>query len=237
MNQNSLSTEPVVRRQPLWKRIAKRVFLYGLPVPRLLYPLIRGTHKAGTLLHDTLPILAKLFWIEPVMRATCVEMGKGFQAECLPYMRGRGHLRLGDRVRLSGQTIFTFMGHVSPPPEIVIGNDVFIGSGSMMSCARRIVIGDHCLIAAGVRIHDNDGHPLDPVLRRQGITIQEENMASVIIGAGAWVGAQAIILKGVTIGEGAVVGAGAVVTRDVPPNSIVGGNPAKVIRQVEEGKT
>jgi acetyltransferase-like isoleucine patch superfamily enzyme len=61
--------------------------------------------------------------------------------------------------------------------------------------------------------------------------------AEVIIGNDVWIGANAVILKGVTIGDGAVVGAGAVVTSDVPPGAVVAGNPAKVIkmRQSSEG--
>lgn len=55
-------------------------------------------------------------------------------------------------------------------------------------------------------------------------------MAPVMIGYDGWIGANAVVLKGVNIGDGAIVGAGAVVTRDVPPLAIVGGNPAKVIK-------
>ena len=55
-------------------------------------------------------------------------------------------------------------------------------------------------------------------------------VATVIIGHDVWIGANAVVLKGVTIGDGAIVGAGAVVTRDVPSLAIVGGNPAKVIK-------
>ncbi len=58
-------------------------------------------------------------------------------------------------------------------------------------------------------------------------------MQPIRIGNGAWIGAKAIILKGVTIGEGAIVGAGSVVTRDVAPYTIVAGNPARFIRNTE----
>jgi acetyltransferase-like isoleucine patch superfamily enzyme len=57
-------------------------------------------------------------------------------------------------------------------------------------------------------------------------------MAPILIKRGAWVGARSIILKGVTVGEGAVVGMGSVVTSDVPPRTIVAGNPARVIREI-----
>lgn len=70
-------------------------------------------------------------------------------------------------------------------------------------------------------------HDLDPVKR------QSMSYAPIHIGKNVWIGANATVLAGVTIGDGAVVAAGAVVTKDVEPNTIVGGVPAKVIKKIE----
>ena len=115
-------------------------------------------------------------------------------------------------------------------PEIRIGNRTFVGNGCTLAAARSIVVGNHCLLSAGVRVHDNDGHPVDPDRRRAGEPIAPDEAAAVVIEDNVWIGACAIVLKGVTIGENAIVGTGAVVTKDVPPNTIVAGNPARVVR-------
>jgi len=205
----------------------------GVPVPRLARPLIRAAYRAGVAFHEAGPLILKWIWIEPVLRSVCEHVGQGLRAERLPYLRGRGRLRLGDDVRLSGRSCFYFMRAAAGTPEIRIGDGVFIGNGCTLSAAERIEVGPRCLIAPGVRIHDNDGHPLDAAQRMAGLPMGPENIRPVVIEEGAWLAAQAVVLKGVRIGARAVVGAGAVVTDDVPPDCIVAGNPARVVRRLE----
>jgi acetyltransferase-like isoleucine patch superfamily enzyme len=99
-------------------------------------------------------------------------------------------------------------GHEYELPTIVIGDGTFIGNGCTISCARSVKIGKEVLISAGVRIHDNDGHPHDAVKRRAGGKIGDNEIAAVEIRDGAWIGASAIIMKGVTVYENEIVGAG-----------------------------
>jgi acetyltransferase-like isoleucine patch superfamily enzyme len=108
------------------------------------------------------------------------------------------------------------------------GATLEIGSGRTntdidITCFKSITIGKHVFISKGVIIRDSDSHTLEC----NGYI----ETKPIVIGDDVWIGMRAIILKGVTIGEGSVVGAGAVVTHDVPPHSMVGGVPAKVIRQ------
>lgn len=107
-----------------------------------------------------------------------------------------------------------------------IGNRVGM-SGVSISCTSSIFIGDDVLIGSGALIADHDAHPLFYADRNDPSKIRR---APIRIEDGAFIGARAIILKGVTIGRGAVVGAGSVVSRDVTANTIVAGNPAKLIR-------
>jgi maltose O-acetyltransferase len=86
-----------------------------------------------------------------------------------------------------------------------------------------ITLGDYVVLGHDVSFYTTDHDPDDPAFTRRD--------APVTVGDRAWIGSQAIILKGVTVGEGGVVAAGSVVTADVPPFTIVGGNPAKVIRE------
>ena len=109
------------------------------------------------------------------------------------------------------------------PHEVKIGRHVTIMNDCLMMSAGGITIDDDVQIAANVQLISNN-HDLD---NRSIITCKP-----VHICRRAWIGAGATILPGVTIGENSVVGAGSVVTSDVEPNTIVAGNPAKVIRKI-----
>jgi acetyltransferase-like isoleucine patch superfamily enzyme len=215
------------------KKAVKKILRMGLPVPGPIKPLIRWLYRLGVVVVEGTALIRKLFWIEPILKSVCRSVGKGLRAECLPYMRGSGNLILGENVYLSGRSGFYFMGGMPVPPEITIGNGTFIGNGCTLSVARRIGIGEKCLISAGVRIHDNDGHPLDPGRRLRNEPIRQDEAADVVIGDNVWIGAQAIILKGVVIGDHAVVATGAVVTHEVPSLAVVAGNPARVVKMLE----
>jgi len=123
--------------------------------------------------------------------------------------------------------------------KLVINNDVYIGDDCLISCAERIEIGPYTLLAHGVQIFDNDSHPVDALERQKDYQVVRGQLqgkrggiatAPVIIGSRVWVGFNAIVLKGVTIGDGSIVGAGSIVVEDVPPNTVVAGNPARIVK-------
>ena len=110
--------------------------------------------------------------------------------------------------------------------NIRFGQRVFVNSGCRFQDQGGITIGDDALIGHNVVIATLN-HAIDPAERAT------TEPSPVRIGNSVWVGANATILPGVTIGDGAIVAAGAVVTKDVPPNTIVGGVPARFIRAIE----
>ena len=110
--------------------------------------------------------------------------------------------------------------------NIAIGRDVFINSGCHFQDQGGIEIGDGVLIGHNVVLATID-HDLDPAMNRKN------HYAPIKIGAHVWIGSNATILSGVSIGEWSVVAAGAVVTKDVPPMTVVGGVPARVIKNIE----
>ena len=116
---------------------------------------------------------------------------------------------------------------------VKIGKNVGI-SGSTIYAWDRIEIGDDSLIGANCKILDNDLHPIDPQARLAG-NLDEVKTAPVLIGKNCFIGCNCLILKGVTIGDNCVIGAGSVVTKSIPANSTAAGNPAKVIRSLNEG--
>ncbi len=108
-----------------------------------------------------------------------------------------------------------------------LGANNYFNRNLRITCFEKIEIGSDCLFADGVQLYDHD-HRSDDLSRP--INQQGYAKAPIKIGNNVWLGARVIVLKGVSIGDGAVVAAGAVVTRDLPPNSICGGVPAKVIK-------
>ena len=213
-----------------FRQLAKRVVQAGLPVPAFLRPAIRAFYRAGVFCVESSSFLVKLLWVEPILRSVCESVGTHLRAERLPYMRGQGKIRIGNHVNLSGRSCFYFIHNLSQEPSIEIGDRTFVGNGCTFSAGQRIQVGSDCLISALVRIHDNDGHPLDMQRRLNHEPIGDAEVAPVVIGDNVWVGAGATILKGVSVGDGSVIGTGAVVTADVPPGTVVAGNPGKVVK-------
>ncbi len=111
--------------------------------------------------------------------------------------------------------------------NITIGKDVFINSGCHFQDQGGIWIGDGTLIGHNV-VLATINHALNPEENRKN------HYAPITIGAHVWIGSNAAILPGVTLGDWAVVAAGAVVTQDVPPRTVVGGVPAKVLKVIPE---
>lgn len=145
--------------------------------------------------------------------------------------------------RLSVGQGTTFQGRMASDrtgSTVSIGRNTFIGP-SFIVCAERIDIGDDVLISWGCTIVDHNSHSIHCEHRKNDVEDtffdREKDWSNVTIrpvhiGNKAWIGFNAIILKGVNIGEGAVVGAGSVVTRDVPAYGVVAGNPARLIHDV-----
>lgn len=114
--------------------------------------------------------------------------------------------------------------------NIEVGDNVFMNYGCVILDVMKVKIGTDVLFAPGVQIYTAT-HPVDAATRRKWI----EYAKPVTIGSDVWIGGGAIICPGVTIGNGVVVGAGAVVTKDVPDNMMVGGNPARIIKEIDNG--
>lgn len=167
-----------------------------------------------------------------------LQWDRGMRLRGLPrvYQRKFGGMRLGKRLCLVSSWRFNSLGifqpttlkTMRPGAMLEIGDDVGI-SGATISASRSIRIGNRVLIGSGVMITDSDAHPLEPG-KRSGDALTQ--VAPVIVEDDVFIGARAIILKGVRIGRGSVIGAGSVVSKDIPAHVIAAGNPCKVIKSL-----
>ncbi len=217
------------------------------PLQRAVFALLKGA-SSGNLpvvpgLHHALlgerrfrrQVLARVWskiYHEPLLRLSCHRCGSGLQLlEEQPKLLGNLRVELGDNVCLAGNQTWIAAGNPTEK-QLLVGDSSYLGYGVVVSVGNRVEIGKHVLVADRVRFSGSDGHPLDPLARARGEPADDSNIGKILVSDYAWIGAHAIILKGLTIGRGAIVASGAVVTKDVPELTIVGGNPAKPIGTV-----
>lgn len=171
--------------------------------------------------------------------------GSSFRVDLKNPQNGSTYLKTGKHCVLDGTYVFETSGG-----KIEIGDRVHIGASTLISVSE-IIIGDDVTIAWDCLIYDHNSHSTDwkqrcmdtereyqCYLNNRPMIVDKDwsnvKFAPIHICNKTWIGARVTILKGVTIGEGAIVGAGSVVTKDVPAWSVVAGNPAKIVKRIEE---
>ncbi|HLP88751.1 MAG TPA: sugar O-acetyltransferase [Nostocaceae cyanobacterium] len=115
--------------------------------------------------------------------------------------------------------------HCDYGSNIIVGNNLFMNFGCVILDCNIVQIGDNVLFAPYVQIY-TAYHPTNPEIRLTG----KELAAPITIGNNVWIGGGVIICPGVTIGDNSTIGAGSVVTKNIPPNVVAAGNPARIIR-------
>ena len=142
-------------------------------------------------------------------------------------------IQIGDVFKICGELISEFNG------KITIGNNCLVGPHCVVGAVCQISIGNYVRISNNVIIIDNNNHPVNPADRKIMNSVDYSSLyrtwkyavaKPIIIEDNVWIGRNSIINKGVRIGKNSIVAAGSIVTKDVPPNCIVAGNPAKVVK-------
>lgn len=151
---------------------------------------------------------------------------------------GKGKIIIEKNVRFgvrSSPNFYSSYAHVearNTDSNIHIGENTWFNNGlAIISDGSTIEIGSNCVIGHGVFIVDSDFHAISPFERKEKIP---HSTRPVKIGNHVFIGSRAIILKGTTIEDGATIGAGSVVSGDVPKNTVVAGNPARIVRSYLE---
>lgn len=149
---------------------------------------------------------------------------------------GLRYVEIGDSfVSYSRLRIEAYSEHLDTyyNPQIIIGDNVRIGSDCHIGCVNKVIIGNNVLIASKVFISDHShGETNTESLMLPPNSRKVVSKGPIIIEENVWIGEGVAILPNVTIGKNTIIGANAVVTKDIPANSIVGGNPAKIIKRV-----
>ena len=171
-----------------------------------------------------------------------VDLGHILNAQLRIRGRARAPLsvRLRGRIHLSGcgEVVLgkgvSFNGTVVPVElvtydsgRIEIGNHTFINYGSSIAARASVKIGAHCLLGHYTFVMDSDQHD---IVRHMELP----QSGPVVIEDHVWIGSKTVILAGVRIGSRAVIGAGSIVTKDIPPQCVAAGNPARVLRRLTE---
>jgi len=175
-----------------------------------------------------------LVYNEPIFKTYCKTYGSGLRLyDDLPKIFGQLEIHLGDNVGIEGDVLLAG-GKITPNPVFRIGDDTYLGYQVRILVADEVSIGRHVLIANRVFFAGHDSHPLDPIRRANNEPPDESGGGAIRVEDYAWIGNNCTILKNVTIGKAAIVAIGSVVTKNVEPFTIVAGNPARVVKRLDE---
>ena len=179
--------------------------------------------------------LLRILYYQPLFELQCAATGPRGRLELTPESKlpfiDNCELVLGDGWRINARTTFQGARHAPAKARIEVGDGTYIGTRAILRAGLGIRLGRHVTIAANVVLSSDPGHPLDPVARRTEAAPLED-LRQMLVGDDVWIAEGAALLGGITVGDGAVIGAHAVVTKDVPPRTVVAGNPARVVKEL-----
>lgn len=184
-------------------------------------------------------------WVKMLLRLYGCPFGRNLQVDGIPIIRmhRRGRLRFGCNCKLNSRLRSNLVGGCHPVildcrynGRIVFGDNSGC-SFAVLSSRSSIRIGNNVKIGGNVRIYDHDFHSPNPYARRGPERVGDIPTKPICIGDDVFIGANAIILKGVTVGDRAIIGAGSVVSRDVPADEVWAGNPARKVGDYRDRNT
>ena len=195
-------------------------------------------------------ILNKIFGVVNRYKAV-LETGESKFLPAFSINTNESHVRQYHKVNIGNHCLLGVTIYLeTPDARVNIGDRVYMGNSSIIA-KTSVILGNDIMVSSGVTFYDHDSHSLDyrqrsmdlkqvysDYINENGNYLKNKNWnfvnsQPIKIEDNVWIGTEALILKGVTVGEGAIIGARSVVTKDVPPYTLVAGNPAKVIKHLE----
>ena len=200
------------------------------------------------MLDKTFAFIRGLRLLFSLRRPRLLFLGKGVRLQGVKQINFGKIVQIGDHVVLSGygkkgmiigdnvwigsySSLKVSFSFSSPGSHIYIGNNVGIGEFAHLGGAGGLIIGDDCIIGPYLSCHPENHNfsSTGKLIRHQGV-----QRKGIIIGRNCWIGAKVTVLDGVNIGDNCVIAAGSVVTKNVPANAVIGGVPARFIRERSE---
>lgn len=221
---------------PLARKIfftAKAIRNWDFPAPKYIYGPLYFTFQSVSNIYQN--ILRVFLWT-PMFKSQLASAGKGLYLYDggPPCTVGPLKFVIGDNCRINSKVTVSGRAHGKTTPEFILGNNIDLGWMTTIAVGNRIEFGDNVRLAGQCFLAGYPGHPLNPTDRANGLPETDDQAGDIILENDVWLGTGVSVMAGVTIGHGTVVGAGSVVTKDLPPMVLAAGNPARVIRSLDE---
>lgn len=210
-------------------KIAKTILTFSIPPIKIIHlPL----HILFSSLSGAIFSMIRIFYWKPVFMLQIKNSPRRmhYSGIGLPFRMGPLNITMGDDCRIASRIALIGRSASQKCPELIIGDNVGIGWRTGIYVGRKIIIGNNVRIAGEGSLSGYAGHPLDATARARGEADLHDQAKDIILEDDVWLGRGVVVNAGVTIGKGTIVGASSVVTKDLPPNVLAGGIPARVIR-------
>lgn len=212
----------------------KGIRVLDFPSPKFIYSPLFFLRQVVVGSVDS--FLRLVLWT-PMFKSRLASCGKNlYLYGGLPYTSGPLSLHIGSSCRISAKTTITGRASASETPSLTLGNNIDIGWMTTIAVGRKVVFGDNVRVAGQCFFAGYPGHPLDAVARAKGLAETDTQVGDIVLENDVWLATGVFVMSGVTIGRGSVVAAGSVVTKDIPEFVLAGGNPARVIRSIDNRK-
>jgi acetyltransferase-like isoleucine patch superfamily enzyme len=206
----------------------------AVPFPRVVGWVLRTERDARV---AGWGFLKRVLYYDPMFRSYCERVGKRLHLDgACPLVLGEGRIVIGDDVTIGAPTTFAFARSSGRETTLSIGDRSVVSCAVAIFAASYVSIGADCVIGPGTIIFDNPTHPVEAEARLNREPVDASEIRPVTIEDKCWISSHVRILPGVRVGCGSVVGTSSVVTKDIPPESLAAGNPARVIRSLAPGE-
>ena len=202
----------------MWKKLIE-----GTRLEDLVAKVERDRHQPFSVLRQKATRYAQAAVTAPLYLRACTAVGRGARTTGKPFISNQGTLTVGDDFNFSSQFVQSHLV-VGPGASLEIGDGVSINFGAAISSQQSVRIGNRVRMGPYVVVMDGDYH--DAVDR------SKKDTRPVVIEDDVWLAVRVTVLKGSRIGQGSVITANSVVAGDIPPGSIAGGVPARVLKRI-----